>query len=152
VVEYRILPSYLNAAAEVLEVHFEEITAGYEERLIAIGSPLVAEAKTREQVMAQARSVLKEVTADLRGREAPSAIQQSAAHLSEIIGVSGASCMVHVFHFLRAAVAFSEAVLSVVTDNLPPSPTSRSETAAVALTIQKIFMERVMRADRKSVV
>jgi signal transduction histidine kinase len=145
VVEYRILPSYLDAAAEVLEEHFEEITAGYEERLIAIGSPLLAETETREQVIAQARWVLKEVVADLRGREAPSGTQQRAAQLSETIGVSGASCMIHAFHFLRTLVAFSEAALSVVTDNLPPSPTSRSETAAVALSIQEIFMERVMR-------
>ena len=143
---HETLPGHLSIAADILETRFEEVIATYEERLRIIGSPLISETETREQVMAQARSVLKEVTTALRGREMSSDMQQSAARLSENIGVSRASGSVHAFHSLRAVVAFSEAALAVLVDNLPPSPTSRSEVAAVALAIQNSFMERVMRA------
>ncbi|MBV9453201.1 MAG: sensor histidine kinase [Rubrobacter sp.] len=137
---------HLDMVADLLEARLEEVIAIYEERLRAIRSPLISETETREQVMAQARSVLKEVTGTLRGRGMSSDMQQGAAYLSENIGVSRASGSVHAFHSLRAVVAFSEATLAVLVDNLPPSPTSRSEVAAVALTIQNSFMERVMRA------
>jgi signal transduction histidine kinase len=73
-------------------------------------------------------------------------MQESATRPSETIGVSKARGNVHAFHSLRAVVAFSEAALSVLVNDLPPSPTSRSEVAAVALAIQKSFMERVTRA------
>jgi hypothetical protein len=69
VIEHGALPTRLNAAADILETHFEEVIAAYEERLLATGSPLIVEAKTHEQVMTQARSVLKEVTTVLRRRE-----------------------------------------------------------------------------------
>jgi signal transduction histidine kinase len=146
VVEREILPSHLNAVADVLEARSEEVIAAYEERLLAMKSPLIAEAETRKQVMAQARAVLKEVVANLHGIEAPSDKPQGEDRLSETIGVSRASGNVHAVHSLRAVVAFSEAALSVIVDNLPPSPTSRKEVAAVALAIQKIFMERVTKA------
>ena len=109
-------------------------------------SPLVAEAETREQLRSQARSILKEVAADLRGREAPSATQQSEDHLSENIGVSRASGNVHASESLRAVVALSEAALLVVVDGLPPSSTLRTDIATVALALQKSIMERVARA------
>ncbi len=144
-IEHGALPGH-SIVADILETRFEEVIAAYEERLLAIGSPLLAEAETREQVMAQARSVLKEVTAVLRGREVPSDMQQTAARLSETIGASRASGNVHAFHSLRAVVAFSEAALSVLVNDLPPSPISRTEVAVVAVAIQKVFMERVMRA------
>lgn len=145
-VEHEALPAHLNIVVDILETHFEEVILTYEERLLTIGSPLVAEAQMREQVKAQARSVLKEVVSDLRGPEAPSGMQQSEDRLSETIGVSRASGNVHAIHSLRAVVAFSEAALSIVVDNLPPSSTLSSEVAAIALAIQKIFMERVTRA------
>jgi signal transduction histidine kinase len=146
VIEHGALPSHLISAADVLETHFEEVISAYEGLLLAIGSPLLDEAKTREQVLAQARSVLIEVTANLRGREMPSDIQQSAARLSETIGAARASSNVHAFHSLRAVVAFSEAALSVLVSYLPPSPTLSGEVAAVAVAIHKSFTERVMRA------
>jgi len=146
VIEHGALPSHLSIAGEILEARFEEVIAAYEERLLDIGSPLITEAKTREQVMAQACSVLEEVTAILHGREVPSDVQQSGAHLSDNIGVSRASSNVHAFHSLRAVVAFSEAALSVLVNNLPPSSTLGNEIAVVAIVIQKSFTERVMRA------
>jgi signal transduction histidine kinase len=146
VVECGLLPSRLSAVVDVLETRSEEVIAAYQERLLAIKSPLIAEAETREQVMAQARAVLREVMASLRDREAPFDKPQSEDRLSETIGVSRASGKVHAIHSLRAVVAFSEAAMSVVVDNLPPSSTSRQEVAAVALAIQKIFMERVTKA------
>lgn len=147
--ERGVLPGRLNVVIGVLETRSEEVIAAYEERLFAMKSPLVVEAETREQVMAQADAVLKEVVADLRRQEAPygtESPEQSEDRLSENIGISRASGKVHAVHSLRAVVAFSEAALSVVVDNLPPSPTSRQEVAAVALAIQKIFMERVTKA------
>jgi signal transduction histidine kinase len=146
VIKHETLPSYLSEAAKVLEARFEEIFAAYEERLLIMKSPLVAEAETREQLRAQARSILKEVAADLRGREAPSGKQQSEDRLSENIGVSRASGNVHASESLRAVVALSEAALFVVVDDLPSSPTLRTDIAAVALAIQKSIMERVTRA------
>ena len=140
------LSGHVDVAVSILETRSEEIIAAYEERLLAIGSPLLAGAEMREQVMAQARSVLNEVTADLLGREAPSAKQQSVDRLSETIGASRASGNVHAAHSLRAVVAFSEAALSVLVENLPPSPTLKNEIAAVAMSIQKIFMARATRA------
>jgi len=146
VIENGALSTNLDAAAEVLEARSEEVIAVYEKRLLAIKSPLIAEVETREQVMMQARAVLKEVAANLRGREESSVTQRSEDRLSETIGASRASGSVHAVHSLRAVVAFSEAALSVIVDNLPPSSTLGSEIAAVALAIQKIFMERVTRA------
>ena len=123
-VERGVLPSRLNVVADVLEKRSEEVIAAYEKRLLAMDSPLSAGAETRDQVMAQADAVLKEVVADLRGREAStSGVQQSEDRLSENIGVSRASGNVHAVHSLRAVVAFSEAALSVIVDNLPPSST-----------------------------
>ena len=145
-IEHGALPRHSSIAADILEMRFEEVVAAYQERLLVIGSPLITETKTREQVMAQARSVLKEVTAALRGQEVPTDAQRSAANLSENIGASRASGNVHAFHSLRAVVAFSEAALSVVVHNLPPSPDSTSEVAAVSVAIQKIFMERVWKS------
>jgi signal transduction histidine kinase len=146
VIEYGALPRHLSIVVEILETRFEEVIAAYEERLLDIGSPLITEAKAREQVMAQARSVLEEVTSVLHGREIPSDVQQRAADLSDNIGVSRASGNVHAFHSLRAVVAFSEATLAVLADNLPQSSTSGNEITVAAIVIQKVFMERVMRA------
>jgi signal transduction histidine kinase len=145
-IEHGVLPGQLRVAADILETRFEEVISAYEERLLAAESPLLTEAKMREQVMAQARSVLEEVTVNLRGREAPAEVQQSRVRLSETIGAARASSNVHAFHSLRAVVAFSEAALSVLTNNLPPSPTLSSDVATVAVAIQKTFTERVMRA------
>lgn len=146
-VERGVLPSHLNAVADVLEKRSEEVIAAYEKRLIAMDSPLIAEAETRDQVVAQADAVLKEIVADLRKREtSPSDMQPSEDRLSENIGVSRASGNVHAVHSLRAVVVFSEAALSVVVDNLPPSSTLGSEVAALAVSIQKIFMARVTKA------
>jgi len=147
VVERGVLPSHLNAVADELERRSEEVIVAYGQRLLAMESPLIAEAEMREQVMAQADAVLREVVADLRGRGAsPSGTQQSEDRLSENIGVSRASGNVHAVHSLRAVVAFSEAALSVIVNNLPPTSTLGSEVAAVALSIQKIFMARVTKA------
>ena len=145
-IEGRTLPEYLSTAANLFDARFEEIFAIYEKRLLAMDSPLIAGAEMREQLRAQARSILREVAATLRGREIPADTQQSEDRLSERIGASRARDNVHASESLRAVVALSEAALSVVVDNLPPSPTSRREVAAVALAIQKSIMERVARA------
>jgi signal transduction histidine kinase len=145
-IEHGVLPGQLRVAADILETRFEEVISAYEERLLAAESPLLTEAKMREQVLAQARSVLEEVTANLRGQEASDEVQQSGVRLSETIGAARASGNVHSFHSLRAVVAFSEAALSVLTEHLPPSPTLSSDVATVAVAIQKTFTERVIRS------
>src|SRR5215210_1905295 len=142
---HRALTGYLGIAAEILEARFEEILETYEKLLLAMESPLVDEAETREQLRAHARSTLEEIARSLRSPEIPLATSQ-AKDQSETIGVSRASGNVHASESLRAVAALSEAALSVVVENLPPSPTSGKEVAAVALTIQKIIMEHAARA------
>jgi hypothetical protein len=46
VVERGLLPSRLSAVVDVLETRSEEVIAAYQERLLAIKSPLIAEAET----------------------------------------------------------------------------------------------------------
>jgi signal transduction histidine kinase len=135
----------LCAAAEVLKNHLEEIITAYEERLIDMESPLVTRVQMREQIKAQARSVLKEVAVHLRGQEGPYWTEWNADPLSESIGTSTAEEGVHVSESLLIAVALSEAALSVVVNNLPSSRTSRSEVAAVAVALQKSILKRVAR-------
>jgi signal transduction histidine kinase len=108
-------------------------------------SPLVAEVATREQLKAQARSVLEEVASSLRAPEKASWTQED--QLSKTIGISRARKNVHATESLRAVVALSEAALSVVVDNLSHSQDSARELATVALAIQKSIMERVMNAS-----
>jgi signal transduction histidine kinase len=141
--EYELCTSHLSIAAGVLETRFEEILATYEERLLTMPNPLVAEAEMREKLRTHAHSVLEEVAATLHGREAPSTQQKDP--LPETIGVLMARKGIHPSESLRDVVALSEAALPIVVDNLPPSPTSRSEVAAVALAIQKSILERVAR-------
>ncbi len=138
---------HLNAAAEVLETRFEKILAAYEERLLAMGSPLVAEADTREQLREQARSVLEEVAANLRGRGTPSGTLRSEDPLSETIGTSRARGNVHAIESLRAVAVLSEAALMTVVEGMPQSTTPSRDMAAIALVIQKTIMERVTRAS-----
>ncbi len=138
---------HLNAAAEVLETRFEKILAAYEERLLAMGSPLVAEADTREQLREQARSVLEEVAANLRGRGTPSGTLRSEDPLSETIGASRARGNVHAIESLRAVAVLSEAALMTVVEGMPQSRTPSRDMAAIALVIQKTIMERVTRAS-----
>ncbi|QIN77660.1 sensor histidine kinase [Rubrobacter marinus] len=133
-------------SADILEGRSDEVIEAYEGRLTAMGSPLVAEPEASEQLKVQARFVLREVVASLRGQGAPPGAPGGEDGLSETIGVSRASANVHAIHSLRAVVAFSEAALAVVVRNLPRSATSTEEVAAVALAIQRIFMERVTTA------
>ena len=142
---YEVFDNLSNASADILEERLEEVIEAYEGLLLKMGSPLVAEEETREQLKGQARLVLREVVASLRGVGTPGP-QQDEDGLSETIGVSRASANVHAIHSLRAVVAFSEAALSVLVAHLPPSPTSAGEVAVVALAIERIFMERVTRA------
>ncbi len=143
-IENEILPGHLNEAAKVLEARFEEIFVAYEERLLTMKSPLVAEAETREQLREQARSILQEVAADLRGRETQTDAPRD--DLSEDIGVSRARGNVHASESLRAVVALSEAALLVVSAHLPSSSNLRNDIVAVALAVQKSIMERVTKA------
>lgn len=137
----------LEQAADVIETRSEEIIAAYERRLLEMDSPLVAKASTREQLKAQARSVLRDVAIALRSKEQSSRIKPDEDILSEGIGASRARERVHPSESLRAVAALSEATLSEVVDNLPPSHASRHQVAAVALAIQQIVMERVARAS-----
>lgn len=144
--EYGNLDHRSYVSADILEERSEEVLGAYEGQLSAMGSPLVAEAEAREQLRVQARFVLQEVVASLRGGESQPGARWGEDGVSETIGVSRASANVHAIHSLRAVVVFSDAALSVLVENLPPSPTSTDEVAAVALAIQRIFMERVTRA------
>ena len=143
VVVYKVLASHLGAAAEVLEERFEEVLEVYEEQLFAMGSTLVAEAETHEQLRVQARRVLKQVTKRLGTVEAPSGIQQRGNQLPEILEAFKARRDLQARESLEVGVALSNAALSVVVDNLPQSLTSGRETATIASAIQTSVMEHV---------
>jgi signal transduction histidine kinase len=139
-----INPDHLSRAAAVLEDNAPEICADYERRLRAMGSPLVADDEARKQLEVQARLIIKSTAEILRGQEPYAG--QDENHLSETIGVSRARDNVHPSESFRAVRALSGAALSVVAEKLPPSWTSRSEVAAVALAIQESIMDRVTNA------
>lgn len=138
---------YLVMAAEVLEEHFEDVYAAYEARLCAMGSPLLSEGTTRGQLKAQARSVLEDAAACLRGRAGSIPERMSEGDgLSAAIGAERAREGVHPSESLRAVAALSEAALSVVIGVEPPFSVCRGEVAAVALAVQRSILERVARA------
>ena len=145
-VEHEVLASHLDAAAEVLEEHFEEVLELYEEQLLAMGSTLVAEAQTHGQLRVQARCVLQEVMKRLGRVEAPSGIQQQRANqLPETLEEFMACRDLQAREFLEVGVALSNAALSVVVDNLPQSLSSSRGTATIASAIQASVMEHVAR-------
>jgi signal transduction histidine kinase len=133
----------LRRAAEILEARSEEIVAAYEMRLLEEGSPLISCATTREQLKSQARSILGEVAGSLRGERVEARDEREVNGLSASIGATRASEGVHASESLRAVAVLSEAALSAVVEELPPSGTSRSGGATVALGIQESIMERV---------
>lgn len=138
---------YLASAANLLEKYSQEILETYENLLRAAGSPLVAEEAIHEQLRAQARNVLNEVVEELRTNRSRLRSKGEEDRLSAMVGVSRAQQSVHPSESLRAVVLLSEAMLSVVIEELPSSPGSKSGVAAVALAIQKSIMERVARAS-----
>lgn len=134
-------------AAETLVSRFEEIFAVCEGRLIDVGSPLVSEKASREQLKAHAYCILEDAAISLHGREESAGAQRSKDSLSRKVGASRADECVHPSDSLRAAVVLSEAALSVVAGSLPPSSVSRDEIVAVASAIQRSILERTARAS-----
>src|SRR5215212_10712889 len=116
---YDVLASHLDTAAEVLEEHFEEVLEVYEEQLLIMGSTLVAEAETHEQLRLQAHCVLKEVIKRLGTSRTPSGTQQWGNQLPETLGASKARSDLQARESLEFGMALSNAALSVVIDNLP---------------------------------
>src|SRR5215216_7157365 len=150
VAEYKVVPNHLAAAAEVLEEHFEEVLAVYEEQLLDMGNTLVAEAEAHEQLRVQAHCVLKEVTERLGRVETPSSIQQRENQqrknqLPTNFETPKARRNLHVRESLEVGVALSRAALSVVVDNLPQSLASGRGTAMIASAIQTSVMEHITR-------
>lgn len=133
-------------AADIIELRFEEIFKGYERRLRDAQSVLVDDKTSYEELKVQARSILDDVASDLR-QEKSSGVPQERPDPSAEIGISRALSGVHPSESLRAVTALTEATLSQVIEELPPSKTSRTEVAEVALTLQRHIMERVARAS-----
>ena len=145
-VEYEVFASHLGAAAEVLEERFEEVLEVYEEQLLTMGSTLVAEAGTHEQLRVQAHCVLKEVIKGLgTSSKTPSGTQQRETQLSETLGASKARSDLQARESLEVGMALSNAALTVVVDNLPQSLTSGRGAATIASAIQTSVMEHVAR-------
>lgn len=132
-------------AAKVLEEDMSEVLEAYEDRLRALGSPLVESAESRRQLEAQATTVLMDTARILRGLGSLSGTAED--NLSMSIGHMRAINGVHPSESLRAVSALTEAAISVVAERLPSSPSSRREVAGVALAIQESVMERVARAS-----
>jgi signal transduction histidine kinase len=145
VIGYDVLASHLDAAAEVLEERFEEVLEVYEEQLLTMGSTLVAEAETHQQLRLQAHCVLKEVIKRLGTSRTPSGTQQWGNRLPETLEVPKARSDLQAREALEVGMALSNAALSVVIDNLPQSLTSGRGTATIASAIQTSVMEHVAR-------
>jgi signal transduction histidine kinase len=145
VIEYDVLASHLDAAAEVLEERFEEVLEVYEEQVLIMGSTLVAEAETYEQLRVQAHCVLKEVIKRLGTAKTPASIQQQGNQLPETLEAPKARSDLQAREALEVGMALSNAALSVVVDNLPQSLTSGRGTATIASAIQTCVMEHVAR-------
>jgi len=131
-------------AAGILEGGFDEIFAGYMGELRAMHSPLLEDAEIGEQLKTQARMALKDAAAILRGEYRRAGLPDDG--LSEAVAASRARRSVHPSESLRAVTALLRAALSVVADELPTSPTSRKEVAAVAVALHEGIMARVTRA------
>jgi signal transduction histidine kinase len=129
----------------VLEAYVGEICADYEKRLRAMDSPLVRDDKVREQLATQARSIIEDTVGVLRGQEPRT--RHGEDLLSETIGASRAMDNVHPSESFRAVKALSAAALNAVAEKLPPSTSSRTQVAAVALAIQESIMDRVTNAS-----
>jgi signal transduction histidine kinase len=108
-------------------------------------SPLVTRCDDYEKLRAQGRAILKDAARVLRGEE--SAQREAEGELYESIGTWEARESVHPRESLRAVAALSEAALSVVAENLPPSRSSRSEVVGVAVALSEGIMRCFTRAS-----
>jgi signal transduction histidine kinase len=141
----------LTRAAETMEGRFEEIFEDYERRLREANSLLiVGDEPTREQLEANARSVLERAAKVLRGEE-----QSLLAVEEEIyrnIEAAEEPLNPHPDESFRAGVALCKAAVSVVVRNMPPASSSPEEVAEIALAVQEIVMDRVSRMVMASYV
>lgn len=131
--------------ATMLTEHSAEIVDDYERRLRDTESPLLLGDQAVEQVRAQGSAILGDAARILRGEE----LDQGKAEdrLYESIGAWEARENVHPRESLRAVATLSESTLSVVADGLPPSQSSRSEVAGVAVALSESIMRRFTRAS-----
>lgn len=131
--------------AALLVERSQEILEDCERRLREMRSPLVTRCDDCEKLRAQGRAILKDAARILRGEEL--AQGKAEDELYESIGTWEARESVHPRESLRAVAALSEAALSVAAENLPPSQSSRSEVAAVAVALSESIMRRFTRAS-----
>lgn len=137
--------NYFGHAADVLEGHKQQIMADYEQRLQAMGSPLVMDKEMRDQVETQARSVLEATISSLRQHGSYRGLIDT--RLSWTIGEWRAREAVHPSESFRAVAALCEAALDVVAEHLTVSDTSVKQIAAVASAISQSVMDRVAQAS-----
>lgn len=138
-------------AAWILEERFGEIFEDYERRLNEIGSLLVVgEGNPREQLEANARSVLERAAKVLRGEERSLLAVEEEIYRN--IEDSEEPLNPHPDESFRAGVTLCKAAVSVVVRNLPPNSSSPEEVAEIALAVQEIVMDRVSRMVMASYV
>lgn len=128
-------------AAETIEENLEQILETYLNRLHDTRSPLVAEARMREQLKAQTRNILEDAARNLRGL-GDHTNPATKSKLCRTIGETRAQRGVHPAEMLSAVSALSRATLSVVVDKLSASPITASEATNIVLTLQQLVIER----------
>lgn len=135
----------LVSVARALDRRCDGIVDEYVRRLGFLGSPLVCNARSRGQVRRQAFAVLEDAARILSGTWDSSSPVRGG--ISDEIGESRAAGSVHPSESLRAVEALCATALEVIVEELPPSPTSRTEVAALALAVHRSAMERVTAAS-----
>lgn len=145
-------PSFaeLPQAARILEERFEEIFEDYKRRLNEIGSLLiVGEGTIREQLEANAWSVVERAAMVLRGKERSLLTVEEEIYRN--IEDSKEPLNPHPDESFRAGVALCKAAVLVVVRHLPAG-SSPDEIAKIALAVQEIVMDRVSRMVMASYV
>jgi len=140
----------LTEAARILEEHFDEIFAAYERQLEEAASLLViGDGTSREQLEANARSVLERAAMVLRGEE--KSLLAVEEEIYRNIEASEEPLNPHPDESFRAGVALCKAAVVAVVRRLTPG-TPPQEIAGIALAVQEIVMDRVARMIMASYV
>ena len=137
-------------AARILDERFEEIFKDYERRLRNMNSLLiVGDGTTREQLEANAHSVLGRAAKVLRREERSLLAVEEEIYRN--IESADEPLNPHPDESFRAGVALCKAAVTVVVRNLTPDATPE-EIAEIALAVQEIVMDRVSRMVMASYV
>lgn len=131
-------------AAAILEDRQRQILSEFESRLYELGSPLLSQPESSEQLGEQARAVLRNSARLLRD-ETESA-REAEDRLSRAVGASRARQKIRARESLQAALELSEATISEIEKGMVPG-LSAATMSRVAQVVYRCTVERVSRAS-----